>query len=276
MEINGRTKVYGIIGFPVEYSLSPLMHNSAFAACGENRVYIPFQTQDLTAAIQGMKGLNIQGASVTHPHKEQVMELLDDIDPVARKIGSVNTVVVRETDGWVLLYGTNTDWIGTNRALADTIELTGSRAVILGAGGAAKAIGFGLQEHGVAVTIQSRTESRGRRLAEQLRCPWISLFAEPQESADILINATSVGMKPNSEVSPVDPAQLPGYEVVMDIVYAPLKTRLLREAEAAGCICINGLEMLLYQGVAQFELWTGREAPVEVMRTALHSAVDPS
>lgn len=276
MQINGATELYGIIGYPVEYSLSPLMHNRAFAAIGENRVYVPFQTEDLSAAIAGLRGLNIKGASVTHPHKEQVMELLDEIDPVAEKIGSVNTVAVREKEGQSWLYGTNTDWVGTNQALMDQITLKGKRAVILGAGGAAKAIGFGLQEEGVAVTIQSRTESRGRMLAKQLDCPWISLYAEPDGEADILINATSVGMKPNSEVSPIQAAHIAGYQVVMDIVYAPLKTTLLKDAEAAGCICISGLEMLLYQGVAQFELWTARNAPVDVMRDALYSAIDPS
>lgn len=276
MQINGTTKLYGIIGYPVEYSLSPLMHNTAFAAYGEDRVYVPFQTKDLIAAIQGLRGLNIKGASVTHPHKERVMELLDEIDPVAGKIGSVNTIAVTEKEGKSWIYGTNTDWMGTNQALKDQIELKGKRAVVLGAGGAAKAIGFGLQEEDVAVTIQSRTESRGRQLAEQLNCPWISLYAEPDVPADILINATSVGMKPESDISPIKAARLAAYPVVMDIVYAPLKTKLLKDAEAAGCVCISGLEMLLYQGVAQFELWTGVKAPVDVMRDALCSAIDPS
>ena len=276
MQISGTTKLYGIIGYPVEYSLSPLMHNTAFEALGENRVYVPLQTKNVKAAIIGMRGLNIRGVSVTHPHKEQVMELLDEIDPVAQKIGSVNTVAAREKAGRSWLYGTNTDWMGLNQALTDYTELKGKKAVILGAGGAAKAIGFGLQEEGVTVTIKSRTESRGRQLAEQLECPWISLYDEPEESADILINTTSVGMKPNSEASPIESAWLSGYQVVMDIVYAPLKTKLLGEAEAAGCICVNGLEMLLYQGVAQFELWTGVKAPVDVMRDALHSVIDPS
>lgn len=276
MQINGTTKLYGIIGYPVEYSLSPLMHNTAFAAYGEDRVYVAFQTKDLIAAIQGLRGLNIKGASVTHPHKERVMELLDEIDPVAGKIGSVNTIAVTEKEGKSWIYGTNTDWMGTNQALKDQIELKGKRAVVLGAGGAAKAIGFGLQEEDVAVTIQSRTESRGRQLAEQLNCPWISLYAEPDVPADILINATSVGMKPECDISPIKAARLAAYTVVMDIVYAPLKTKLLKDAEAAGCVCISGLEMLLYQGVAQFELWTGVKAPVDVMRDALYSAIDPS
>lgn len=273
MQINGATEIYGIIGYPVEYSLSPLMHNTAFAKLGENRAYVPLQTEDLVSAVQGLRGLNIKGVSVTHPHKERIMELLDEIDPLADKIGSVNTVAVNQKEGRAWLYGTNTDWIGTNLALRKHIELQGSRVVILGAGGAAKAMGFGLQEEGASVIIQSRTESRGRRLAEQLGCPWIPLSAEPDEPADILINATSVGMKPNSGVSPVEAAQLTGYRVVMDAVYAPLKTKLLSDAEAHGCICIDGLQMLLYQGVAQFELWTGLKAPVDVMHDVLYSAI---
>lgn len=274
MKVKGSTQVYGIIGYPVEYSLSPLMHNTAFKACSENRIYVPFQTEDLTAAVQGVRGLNIRGASVTHPHKEEVMGLLDEIDPVAEKIGAVNTITVSEKDGRNWLVGTNTDWVGTNQALTDQIDLKGKKAVILGAGGAAKSIGFGLQEAGVTVTIQSRTESRGRQLAAQLDCPWISLYDEPANPADILINATSVGMKPESDVSPIAPERLAGYKVVMDIVYAPLRTKLLRDAEASGCTCINGLEMLLYQGVAQYELWTGAQAPVDVMREVLYASVD--
>jgi len=276
MNIDGTTAVYGIIGNPVSYSLSPAMHNAAFEKYGENRVYVPFQTKDPRAAVEALRGLNIKGLSVTHPHKERVMELLDDIDPVAEKIGSVNTVAVREKDGAPWLFGTNTDWLGTNRALAERIELQGKTAIILGAGGAAKAIGFGLQEQHASVIIQSRTESRGRLLAQQLGCPWVSLYEHIEESADILINATSVGMKPDSDVSPIEAERLASFRVVMDIVYAPLKTKLLQDAEAAGCIGINGLEMLLYQGTAQFELWTGREAPVEVMRDVLYAAVDLS
>ncbi len=273
MQINGKTKIYGIIGNPVSHSLSPLMHNQAFAACNENKVYVPLHTEDLQAALQGLRGMQIDGVSVTIPFKERVLDLLDEIDPVAAKIGAVNTVVVRRGESGIKLFGSNTDWLGSNKALLDHIELRHSRAVILGAGGAARAIGFGLLEAGAGVEIKSRSEIKGRRLAEELGCLWSPLNERPKEAAAILINATSVGMEPDNQTSPIDQSLLGGYRVVMDIVYVPLQTQLLKDGAAYGCICVNGLEMLLYQGVAQFELWTGRSAPVEVMRRALLGAV---
>jgi shikimate dehydrogenase len=273
MLIDGRTKVFGIIGNPVVHSLSPLMHNRAFDICGNNGVYVPLHTDDLEAALEGIRGMRIDGLSVTIPFKEQVMKLLDEIDPVALKIGAVNTVVARRDGHSAHLYGTNTDWLGSNRALADHIELAGSRAVILGSGGAARAVGFGLLEAGAEVEIKSRNEVKGGALAEQLGAAWSPLDRAPLKDAQILINATSVGMEPEDGVSPLASELLSGYGVVMDIVYAPLQTRLLKEAVEHGCVAVNGLEMLLYQGVAQFELWTGLEAPVDAMREELLEAV---
>lgn len=269
MAISGKTKLYGILGNPVSHSLSPVMHNAAFAATGINGVYIPFQAPDIAAAVIGIRGLGVLGASVTIPHKEQVMELLDTIDPVARKIGAVNTIV-RNGDR---LSGMNTDWLGATSALEEKISLSGSKVVILGAGGSARAIGFGLQEKGAEFILASRTESRGRALADEIDCPWISLTETDKMRGDILINATSVGMVPEVENSPVPDSIPANFKVVMDIVYAPLKTRLLATAETAGCEIINGLEMLLYQGVAQFEMWTGEKAPVDIMRKALLDAL---
>jgi shikimate dehydrogenase len=221
--------------------------------------------------VAGIRGLGVQGVSVTIPHKEAVMDLLDSIDPVAEKIGAVNTVMNKNG----ILTGLNTDWLGATRALEEAIDLNlnGAKAVILGAGGSARAIGFGLLEKGTRFVLCSRTESRGRALADELGCPWISLEDTEQLSGDILINATSVGMVPHIEKSPLPEGIVSRFKVVMDIVYAPMKTRLLQEAELNGCIIINGLEMLLYQGVAQFELWTGISAPVPVMREALIGAL---
>ena len=272
MPIDGSTKVYGIIGNPVTHSKSPVMQNSAFAALAENRVYVPLPVIDLAAALSGLRGLGLWGASVTIPHKEAILPLLDSVDPLAKRIGAVNTIKVVETAGGRQLHGYNTDWIGANRALAERIEPAGKRAIVLGAGGSARAIGFGLREAGATVTLCSRTEKRGRALAEDLGCDWYSLADLTDLHGDILINATSVGMQPDVDATLIRQQALGGYSVVMDIVYAPLKTRLLREAEAAGCITVNGLEMLLYQGVAQFELWTGKSAPVDVMRKALLAA----
>lgn len=272
MKINGKTTLFGIIGNPVSHSLSPVMHNCAFETLQIDGVYVPFKVEDISAALVGIKGLNVAGASVTIPYKEAVIPLLDRIDPVAEKIGAVNTVYSVQTGSGVELHGLNTDWIGANRALQDKTTLAGRKVVVLGAGGSARAIGFGLLEAGAAITLCSRTEPRGRALADELDCRWIPLAEVDTIGGDILVNATSVGMTPQHNETLVRQENLGRYSVVMDIVYAPLQTRLLREAKTEGCETVNGLEMLLYQGVAQFELWTGETAPVEVMRRALLSA----
>jgi shikimate dehydrogenase len=265
MKIDGRTEIYGIIGRPVAHSLSPAMHNAAFAALGLNKVYLAFEVEDVAGALNGLRALGIRGASVTIPHKESVLPYLDEVDPVAAKIGAINTLICTEGR----LRGLNTDWLGANRALAEKLPLAGSRFLILGAGGSARAIGFGLLEAGAEITIASRTPEKGQALAKALDCPWLPLAEASGHRADALVNATSVGMSPLTEVIPIDPNALAHFGVVMDIVYSPLTTRLLQEASAAGCQVINGLVMLLYQGAAQFELWTARSAPLEVMREAL-------
>ena len=272
MTINGQTALYGIIGNPVSHSLSPAMHNAAFAELGENSVYLPFPVLDLEAGIAGLKAIGVKGVSVTIPYKEAVIPLLDEIDDVARQIGAVNTIEIHEVEGEKRLCGSNTDWLGANRALSEKISLRGAQVVLLGAGGSARAIGFGLQQQGAHVVLCSRTESRGRALAMDLGCLWHPLDESDSLHGDVLVNATSVGMQLKIQISPVSRVILSRFQVVMDIVYAPLVTRLLSEAKVAGCQVINGLEMLLYQGVAQFELWTGKTAPVELMRQKLYHA----
>lgn len=265
MNIDGKTQIYGIIGNPVSHSRSPLIHNSGFKALSLNCVYLAFPVHDVEAGLTGLRGLNIKGVSVTIPHKEAVIPLLDEIDPVASKIGAVNTIV--NDNG--RLRGLNTDWVGANRALEDKISLKGKKVLLLGAGGSARAIGFGLNEAGARPVLCSRTPAKGQSLAVELDCPWKPLDEMPEIEAEILVNATSVGMSPASDASPVSREILNHFSVVMDIVYSPLETRLLREAGEAGCLTVNGLAMLFYQGVAQFELWTGHKAPLEVMRKAL-------
>lgn len=268
--INGSTKLFGIIGNPVKHSLSPAMHNRAFAELGLNCAYLPFCVSDVQTAMAGMKALGIMGASVTIPHKQTVIEGLDGIDPVAEKIGAVNTLQIKyDSQERSLLYGSNTDWLGANRALLDKTPLKGKKAIILGAGGSARAIGFGLQEEGATVSLCSRTEESGKQLASALQCAWHPLTEADSLEADILINATSVGMAPKDQMSLVSQQAVGNFGTVMDIVYAPLKTKLLQDAERAGCQIVNGLEMLLFQGVAQFELWTDTKAPVAVMRQEL-------
>lgn len=272
MKVNGKTSLYGIVGNPVSHSLSPLMHNRAFVERGIDGVYVPFPVENVEAALTGIRGLGIRGVSVTVPHKQAVMQYLDHIDPVAEKIGAVNTInVIHSSDG-AELHGSNTDWLGANRALEQVIPLAGKKVVLLGAGGSARAIGFGLLEAGTEVSLCSRTEKTGRELADALDCPWYSLDQAAGLHGDILVNATSVGMHPHDDISLMPAANLESFQVVMDIVYAPLETRLLREAAGRGCETINGLEMLLYQGVAQFETWTGVEAPVKLMRDTLLEA----
>ncbi|MBU2537524.1 MAG: shikimate dehydrogenase [Proteobacteria bacterium] len=270
MEINGATELYGIMGNPVSHSLSPAMHNGAFAALGLNKVYLPFAVQDVGKAMTGLRALGIKGVSVTIPHKQAVMEYLDSIDPVAEKIGAVNTLVINNGS----IHGANTDWLGANRALSEKITLKGASVLLLGAGGSARAIGFGLLEAGASLTIASRTPEKGQALAAALDCPWLPLAEAGKVKADALINATSLGMGAQQEMLPIAVEALTNFAVVMDIVYAPLKTRLLQAAAQAGCKTIDGLAMLLYQGAAQFELWTGQQAPVEVMRQSLLRALD--
>lgn len=263
--INGSTELYGIMGWPVGHSLSPAIHNRAFRELELNKVYVPFPVEDVETALNGFRAINVSGVSVTIPHKQAVMSFLDTIDPVAARIGAVNTLVIKEGR----IHGTNTDWQGANQALAEVIDLAGAKVVLLGAGGSARALGFGLLEAGAEIVIASRTPARGRALASDLNCEWLPLTEGRNMTGDVLVNATSVGMVPDVDSMAVPASILSAFRIVMDIVYSPLETKLLREAAEAGCRVINGLAMLLYQGAAQFELWTDRKAPIEAMRQEL-------
>lgn len=270
MAIDGRTELYGIIGNPVRHSLSPAMHNAGFATMGMNWVYVPMEVSDIEKAMVGLQALGFNGVSVTVPYKEAVIQYLDEIDPVAKQIGAVNTLLFRkDSQGKVISRGFNTDWLGANIALAEKIKLQRSRILVIGAGGAAKAVGFGLLQAGADVVISNRTIENGQALALWLGCEFLSLDSISGFSADVLINTTSVGMEPNIDDIIVPANVLSQFSVVMDIVYAPLQTKLLQEAKAAGCETIDGLAMLLYQGAAQFKIWTGGSPPQLIMRSAL-------
>ena len=269
MPINGKTVLHGIMGNPVTHSLSPAMHNGAFAATGINAVYVPFPVTDVAKALEGFRALGVRGISVTIPHKQAVIPYLDTIDPIAEKIGAVNTLVIDNGS----ITGLNTDWIGANRALEEQISIAGKDMLLLGSGGSAKAIGFGLLEAGANVSIVSRTPASGKDLAQLLSCPWHPLSQITDLQGDIIVNATSVGMSPDDHSTLVPKKILDRFSVIMDIVYSPLQTRLLKEAQESGCRTVNGLAMLLYQGVAQFELWTNQEAPVDIMREALLAGI---
>jgi shikimate dehydrogenase len=268
ININGHTKIYGILGRPVTHSLSPAMHNAAFRHLGINAVYVAFPVTELPQAVAGLRGLAIGGVSVTIPFKEEVISLIDELDPQAAKIGAVNTLVNRDRS----LTGYNTDWLGAVVALKAKISLKDRHVLILGAGGASRAIAFGIIAEGGRVTLTDVDQPRAAALVKDLGGETVPLDALVDCPAAILVNATPVGMVPDINGIPITPDLLSRFEVVMDIVYQPLTTRLLKEAQARGCATIDGLQMLIHQATAQFELWTGQEAPVEVMaRAALNT-----
>jgi shikimate dehydrogenase len=267
--INGQTKIFGILGRPVAHSLSPAMHNAAFRYLGINAAYVAFPVTGLPQAVSGLRGLGIGGVSVTIPFKEEIVPLIDALDPQAAKIGAVNTVVNR--DG--RLTGYNTDWLGAVTALTAKVSLKSRHVLILGAGGASRAIAYGIIQNGARVSLTDVDQARATALVQDLGGEAIPLNTVRDCPAAILVNATPVGLAPDVDGIPIDPDLLGRFEVVMDIVYKPLQTRLLREAEAHGCTAIDGLQMLIHQGAAQFELFTGQAAPAEVMAQAAYSAL---
>lgn len=259
--IDQHTKLYGVVGYPIAHSLGPLIQNSALSAKRVNAVYLAFETKDMAGCLKGMKSLDIKGLSVTIPHKSSVLPLLDEIDVLAEKIGAVNTIV---NDNGRLI-GYNTDAIGALRAVEGKIDLQGKTGLLFGAGGAARAIGFVLKENGVSVSVVNRSEERGRDLAHSLDCPFVPLKNVGGQEADLLIQTTPVGMHPYDDQSIVPESVLKKHMVVMDIIYNPLKTKLLKRAEEKGCLTINGLGMFIHQGAEQFRLWTGLEPPISAM-----------
>lgn len=262
--ITAQTKLCAIIGNPIEHSLSPLIHNAAFEQLKLNYVFLAFKVERLEEAMMGIRALNLKGVSVTIPYKIDVMDYLDDVEDVARHIGAVNTILNR--DGCLLGY--NTDWIGAIMALEEKIELKDKKAVLLGAGGAARAIAFGLKKKGADLTILNRTVKKADNLASELNCQHGGLELLASLHPDILINTTSLGMYPKLDDTPVEKKWLKDM-LVFDIVYNPRKTRLIEEAEQNGCTTITGLEMFVNQAALQFELWTGRKAPNDLMRNVV-------
>lgn len=260
------------MGYPVGHSLSPVMHNAAFAEKGLNAVYLAFETKDMVGCITGMRALGIRGMSVTIPHKSEVMPLLDEVDGLAKRIGAVNTIC---NDSGRLV-GYNTDAVGAIRALEEKVELTGKSCTILGAGGAARAIGFILKENSVEVKVANRSPERGRALARSLKCQYLTLDQLGEISVDIVINTTPVGMAPLTDQCPLPEQSLTEGMVVMDIIYNPIETMLLTIARARGCVTINGVGMFIHQGAEQFRLWTGLEAPIATMRRTVEGALNKS
>ncbi|MBI2860473.1 MAG: shikimate dehydrogenase [Chloroflexi bacterium] len=279
--VSGRTRVCGVIGDPVEHTVSPAMHNAAFAALGIDYIYLPFRVrkEHLGRAMDGVRGLNIRGMNVTIPHKIEVMAFLDEIEPLARRIGAVNAIT--NDDGF--LTGSNTDAGGFIQALLEHgAKPAGRKAVVLGAGGASRAISFALAEKGARLVILNRHPERARDLARQISdlSPGIEAGGLSEEDlsaamrdAEILVNTTSAGMTPEASLTPVPVGLLRPGLTVFDIVYNPAETRLLREARAAGAAVIGGVDMLAWQGALAFEKWTGRKAPVGLMKQAAMRAL---
>lgn len=280
--ITGATRITGIIGDPVAHSRSPAMHNAAFRALKLDWAYVPFHVrpEGLEAAVRGLRALGVAGFNVTIPHKEAVVPLMDDLSPEARVVGAVNTVVVAEGR----LTGHDTDGEGFARALREDagFDPGAGPALVLGAGGAARAVCDQLAREGVAaIDLCNRTAAKAEALAAHLRThhPDCDVRAVPWSPADrraaveraaLIVNATAVGLAPG-DAAPLETDDVGAGHTVVDLIYAPRETDLLRRCRARDARCLNGLGMLLHQGAAAFTLWTGREAPLEVMRRALEA-----
>jgi shikimate dehydrogenase len=277
MGISGKTQVCGVIGDPIEHSLSPAMHNAAFKHLKLDFVFLAFRVKaaDLDNAMRGVRGLGIRGLNVTMPHKIAIIRYLDEADSNVRSLGSANTLL----NDAGKLSGFNTDGVGALHALRENgVNPEGKNVLLLGAGGAAKAIAYALARDAGALCILNRVPEKAAVLADALNRVFSkevvggvlspSAVQKNLQDADILVNATSVGMHPNVNQSLVAPQWLKPDLAVMDIVYNPVETKLAKDAKAAGARVISGVEMLLYQGAASFQIWTEHAAPIEVMRTA--------
>jgi len=280
--VTGQTQVVGVIGWPVEHSLSPHMHNRAFAALGLDWTYVPFPTPParLDAALHGLQALGVRGVNVIIPLKSAVIPYLDEVEPVAAQIGAVNTIVITPER----LIGHNTDWLGLGRALEEMgAQVEGARVCLLGTGGAARAAAALLAwERATAVTIAARSPQKAEPLTFLIQAltpglpvrvvPWDEREAAVRESS-LLINATSLGMWPHGEESPVETGWLGPGQAVYDMVYNPEPTRLVVGARARGARAESGVSMLAHQGAAGQELWTGVPPPVAVMSEAVREAL---
>lgn len=276
MRISGKTRILGLIGYPVEHSLSPSMHNAAFDHLGLDYCYVTFPVRPdlLEDAVKAIRALNLKGVNVTVPHKERVIPFLDVVDEEASFIGAVNTIL---NDNGVLR-GFNTDGRGFMESLKDAgVDIKDRRIIIIGAGGASRAIGFYLCREAIALGITDIEIEKTSRLVNDLKRLKDNVYIIDRitdlKETDIIINATPLGLK-DTDPCPVDISMITGDKVVCDLIYRD--TPLLRAARQKGCKTINGLGMLLYQGVLAFEIWTGQKAPVEIMRAALKTSKSPS
>ncbi|KAJ6853982.1 bifunctional 3-dehydroquinate dehydratase/shikimate dehydrogenase, chloroplastic-like isoform X1 [Iris pallida] len=273
------TRVYGLIGKPVSHSKSPILHNAVFKSLGLDAVYVPFLVDDLANFLNTYSSPDFAGFSITMPHKETAITCCHDVDPIAKSIGAVNTITKRQTDG--KLVGYNTDYTGAISAIEDgirglegngeTVNPLGGRVfVVIGAGGAGKALAVGAKHKGAKVVVANRTYDRAREVAELVGGQALTLAdLENYQAAEgaVLANTTSVGMYPNIHDSPLSSKKaLSSYSVVFDAIYNPKVTRLMREAAECGATLVSGSEMFVRQAMGQFELFTGSPAPADLMR----------
>jgi shikimate dehydrogenase len=272
-----KTKVCCLIGDPIEHTLSPLIHNKAFKSLGLDFIYIAFRVKKemLKKAIDGIKAYDIYGINVTIPHKVRVLKYLDIADDLVWDIGAVNTI--KNDEG--RLTGYNTDGKGALGALVKAdVSLSGKNIVVLGAGGAARAIVyFTVREKPNSIMILNRTQEKADKLAESVSTKtgmWVKAkklenqsLKDEMRDADLVINCTSVGMAPNIGETPVPKSYLRKDMIVMDIIYNPIETKLLKEAKEAGAITISGIDMFVYQAASAFEIWTGNKAPIDLMKS---------
>ncbi len=266
---------FGIIGYPIGHSVSPDMHNAAFKHLGLDAIYLKFEVkpEDLRDAIFGAKALGFKGFNVTIPHKEAVLKFVKPVG-IAKRIGAVNTIDIPKLEGY------NTDAYGALKALESAgVDVEGKVALVVGAGGAGRAIAFILAEKGATVIVTNRTESRGLKLAEDVRKVGDCIFypydklEDLKGKIDIIINATPLGMKGFEQKLPVPEELIESKVVVFDTVYNPPETPLIKTAKRKGCKVVYGIDMLVYQGAEAFKIWTGLDAPVDVMKKAAFSAL---
>jgi shikimate dehydrogenase len=258
-------KLFALFGNPIGHSLSPPMHQAAYGEMGLPARYEAYRVENAEEIVRMIRSLGLQGASVTLPFKEAILKYLDEVTENARTIGAVNTIVNRAGR----LIGENTDWIGLVRDLVDHVQIRGNTFAVLGAGGMARAAVFGILHEGGNPVIFNRTREKGEALARAFNCQVLPLAALDGFRADGLIQTTPVGMAPETQKSPLKRESLANFRYVMDSIYNPLMTKLLRDAEEMGCIPISGVGLFIHQGAEQIRIWTGLEPPVARMRQAV-------
>jgi len=267
--VDAATKVYGVAGDPIAHSLSPAMLNAAFRRENINGVYLALHAKELDDLLTCVRAIPIHGLSVTMPYKEAFVEHLDNTDPIAAKVGAVNTVI-RSQDG--KLYGFNTDVAGVIRPLEQRMGIQGTKVLVVGAGGAARAAVFGLKDRGAEVYVFNRTAGPAQRLAKQARARFVSKGDLKKLQVDVIVNATPAGMGSSKEPPPLDEKDM-NARYLLEMVYRPAETKLVKLARAKGLHIIPGTEMFVYQGARQFEIWTGKPAPLDDMMNVVQRAL---